>query len=249
MQTLFAGTSGWAYPSWKPGFYPADVRARDFLSHYASQVNSVEVNYTFRKLPSAAQLSGWLAQTPAEFRFSFKAPQRITHFSRLRDCEAAVDELLKALAPVADAGQMGLILFQLPPNFAADVGRLESFLTLPALTGESAPRIAFEFRHASWFEAEPIALLTAHRVGLCVASSELLETPEIHTAPGYTAFRLRQPGGYSPRQLAALTRKLTALAREREVYAYFKHEDEPNGALNARELLRLAGKAARKARG
>src|ERR1700761_2400283 len=96
---LYAGTSGWAYATWKPGFYPKEVSAKKFLAYYASQLTSVEVNYTFRTLPTVAQLEGWLAQTPDHFRFSFKAPQRITHFQRLRESEATVTEFVQSLEP------------------------------------------------------------------------------------------------------------------------------------------------------
>jgi len=113
---LFAGTSGWAYPSWKPDFYPAGLPAKRFLSYYASQLNSVEVNYTFRQLPSASTLENWLASTPSGFRFSFKAPQRITHLKRLRDCSEIVAQFVHTLEPVRQAGKLGLLLFQLPPN-------------------------------------------------------------------------------------------------------------------------------------
>ncbi len=85
--TLWIGCSGWAYPTWKPEFYPPKTPAKKMLEYYATQLNSVEVNYTFRQLPSAATVDGWLAQTGADFRFSFKAPQRITHIKRLKDCE------------------------------------------------------------------------------------------------------------------------------------------------------------------
>jgi uncharacterized protein YecE (DUF72 family) len=123
-KAVYAGTSGWAYATWKPGFYPAGLPAKKFLEHYASRLNSVEVNYTFRMLPSVAMLAGWLAATHAGFRFSFKAPQRITHFNRLRDCDAAVSEFVAALEPVRAAGRLGPLLFQLPPNFKVDHERL-----------------------------------------------------------------------------------------------------------------------------
>src|SRR3978361_1530510 len=96
-ENLYAGTSGWAYPTWKPGFYPAKTPARSFLNHYASKLTSVEVNYTFRPLPKEPQLQGWLDATPDNFRFSFKAPQRITHFQRLRESRVSVAEFIAAL--------------------------------------------------------------------------------------------------------------------------------------------------------
>ena len=157
-ERLYAGTSGWAYPTWKPEFYPAGTPAKRFLEFYASKLTSVEVNYTFRALPTAKMLEGWLAATPANFRFSFKAPQRITHFRRLQECVDDVAQFVSALEPVRQAGKLGLLLFQLPPNFKADAERLSSFLAAPALRTPNAPVIALEFRHESWFSDEIYAL-------------------------------------------------------------------------------------------
>ena len=239
---LFAGTSGWAYTTWRPGFYPEKLAPKHFLSFYATHLNSCEVNYTFRKLPTSEQLAGWLAQVEHRpgFRFSFKAPQRITHFSRLRDCEAPVKEFLDCLKPVAKAGKLGLILFQLPPNFKSNLPLLRDFLSLRCLRVKSAPRLAFEFRHESWFSDEAETVLRRFNTALCIAETDDFKSPEIHSAVGHTSFRLRKPGGYSPAEVAAFAAKLTALAENREVYAYFKHEDEPTGALNARAFLQAA---------
>ncbi|MDW5267053.1 MULTISPECIES: DUF72 domain-containing protein [Acidobacteriaceae] len=234
---IFAGTSGWAYPTWKPDFYPPRTPAKKFLEFYASQLTSVEVNYTFRALPTTKILEGWLAATPPHFRFSFKAPQRITHFRRLRDCDADVAQFIAALEPVRQAGKLGLLLFQLPPNFKADASLLTAFLTTPALQTSGTPRIAFEFRHQSWFNEEIYTILRQHEAALCIAQSDDLVTPEIHTATEFTCFRLRSSGGYSSVELDSFAKRFTALAQQRNVYAYFKHEDEPTGALNAKAFL------------
>ena len=237
---LFAGTSGWAYPTWKPGFYPATVRTKDFLRHYCSRLNTCEVNYTFRTLPTEAQVAVWLAQVAGageRFRFSFKAPQRITHFSRLRDCEQPVADFLDSLKPVAKAGRLGLILFQLPPNFKANVPLLREFLALKRLRRKGAPPMAFEFRHESWFSGETENALRRAGAAFCIAETDELTTPEVHTAVGHTCFRLRQGGGYTQAQVEALAARIAPLARERDVYVHFKHEDEPTGALNAAAFL------------
>ncbi len=232
---VFAGTSGWAYPSWKPGFYPKDVPARRFLEHYGSRLNSVEVNYTFRTLPTAEQLEGWLAATPEDFRFSFKAPEGVTHRKRLRGCEEAVEAFVASLEPVRAAGRLGLLLFQLPPNFKADPARLEVLLRQPCLAGE---RVAFEFRHESWFAEETYAVLRGCGAGLCIAESDELKTPAVHTAEVFTSFRLRMAGGYGAAAIAKHARAVKALlAAGRDVYVYYKHEDEPNGPLAAEALL------------
>lgn len=241
---LFAGTSGWAYPTWKPGFYPDGLATKKFLPFYSSQMNSVEVNYTFRALPTQTMLTNWLASVGDGFRFSFKAPQRITHFKRLKECEADVAQFVEVLAPVREAGRLGLLLFQLPPNFKADAERLDAFLRIKALADEDAPPIAFEFRHESWFGEEIYAILRMHNAALCIAESDELVTPEVHTARTHTSFRLRRAGGYSEAELKAFAQRFLALTEDqeqpREVYVYFKHEDEPSGALNGAALLREA---------
>jgi uncharacterized protein YecE (DUF72 family) len=234
---LYAGTSGWAYPTWKPDFYPAGTPAKRFLEFYASKLTSVEVNYTFRALPTAKMLEGWLAATPANFRFSFKAPQRITHFRRLQDCADDVAQFVSALEPVRQAGKLGLLLFQLPPNFKADPERLSNFFAVPALSATNAPPIAFEFRHESWFTDQIYEILRRHNAALCIAESDDLLTPEVHTATDCACYRLRRSGGYSTVELDAFAKRFAALAEQRDVYVYFKHEDEPTGALNATAFL------------
>jgi uncharacterized protein YecE (DUF72 family) len=234
---IFAGTSGWAYPTWKPAFYPDTTPAKKFLEYYSTQLSSVEVNYTFRALPTAKMLEDWLTLTQPFFRFSFKAPQRITHIKRLANCADDVAFLLSVLEPVRQAGKLGLILFQLPPNLRADPARLTAFLEAPALRADGSPPIAFEFRHESWFTEEIDSILRSHNAALCIAESDDLATPEVHTAATHTSFRLRRTGAYAPGEITAFVERFLTLAHDRDVYIYFKHEDEPSGALNAVSFL------------
>lgn len=239
MAQLYVGTSGWAYAGWKPEFYPAKLAAKKFLNYYATQLNTVEVNFTFRQLVKEATLAGWLADTPAAFRFGIKAHQRITHLKRLRDVGEFTDLFVRTIEPLAAAGRMGPVLFQLPPNMKCDGERLSSFLaTLP----ESLP-VAFEFRHVSWFRDEVYERLRAHRGGgatLCLAESEERETPEVVTGP-LVYYRFRKPS-YSAEERAAMVRKIRGhLAGGRDVYAYFKHEETPEGALYAVEMRKAVG--------
>ena len=230
--TVYAGTSGWAYASWKPGFYPAKTPAARMLAYYASQLNSVEVNFTFRQLPTEKQLTNWLDASTDGFRFSFKAPQAITHLKRLRECGDALTALQAALLPADRAGKLGAVLFQLPPNFRADVERLKAFL------GEVARlklRAAFEFRHESWFEEAVYATLQQNNVALCIAESDELETPQRRTAD-FLCYRLRR-SHYSEAGLRDLARRFAQDAEQSDVYAYFMHEDAPDGPLRARAVL------------
>src|ERR1039457_4911932 len=150
MATLYAGTSGFAYPAWKPGFYPAKLPAKQFLHHYAQRLNCVEINYTFRRLPSASTLQNWVEATPPGFVFAVKAHMRITHILRLKNVAEATGLFLKMIDPLCSARRLGPILFQLPPEMKWDVTLLRNFLEL--MHGDL--RYAFESRHASWLVEE-----------------------------------------------------------------------------------------------
>jgi uncharacterized protein YecE (DUF72 family) len=229
---IYIGCSGWAYPSWKPDFYPDSVPTKKLLSYYATRLNSVEVNYTFRSLPTESTCANWLHATGSDFRFSFKAPQRITHILRLKDCRDALEKFGSALAPIAEAKRVGIILFQLPPNMKADAQRLHAFLSDAQALGF---RLAFEFRHESWFCPEIYSALRGHSAGLCIAESDDLATPEEHTV-SFSCYRFRR-SEYSADELAAISAKLKTRAEVGDVFAYFKHEEAPTGALRAATVL------------
>ena len=234
MATIYAGTSGWAYSTWKPGFYPAKLGSTKFLGYYASRLNSVELNYTFRRFPTEKLLTGWIDATPPGFKFAVKAHQSITHVKRLRNAIAPALEFMSELQPLNDAGRLGPVLFQLPPFLKCDLELLKDFTAgLPRKL-----RVAFEFRHASWFSEEVFAILRKAGVALCQAESETLETPEVQTAD-FSYFRLRK-ACYSTETQNTLTRKIRNVAVEGDVFAYFKHEETPEGALFAESLLAAA---------
>lgn len=233
MAHLYAGTSGFAYAQWKPAFYPKDVPAKRFLEHYSRRLNCVEINYTFRHMPSATTLSSWVEQTEPGFVFAIKAHMRITHILRLKNAGEATEVFLRSIDPLRSARRLGPVLFQLPPNLKCNAALLSEFL--PLLPPDI--RFAFEFRHDSWLNDDIYGLLRQHRISLCVAESEKLEIPEVITAD-FVYYRLRMPE-YTDADLEAIevrTREL--LAEERDLYLMFKHEDTPEGALNAEKLLR-----------
>ena len=231
MGTIYAGTSGWAYPTWKPGFYPAKLGAATFLGYYASRLNTVELNYTFRRFPTEKLLNGWIEATPANFKFAVKVHQSITHIKRLRDAISPTLKFISALQPLEDAGKLGPLLFQLPPFLKCDLELLRSFLA-------GLPRrfpMAFEFRNDSWFCGEVFAALREAGVALCLAESEKLETPDVQTA-GFSYLRLRKTK-YSTKARKALVRRIKDLGKKGDVFVYFKHEETPEGALYAEDLL------------
>jgi len=236
MAMLFAGTSGFAYPAWKPGFYPEKLPSKRFLEHYAGRLNSVEINYTFRRLPAAATLQSWVEATPPGFVFAVKANMRITHILRLKNAEQATEVFFRAIDPLRTSRRIGPVLFQLPPAMKCDLGLLESYLQLLP----EGMRYAFEFRHKSWLEEGAYDLLRRRNISLCVAESEKLEVPEVITAD-FVYYRLRKPE-YTEADVEAIgARARELLATGRDLYLMFKHEESPEGALNAERLLRAAG--------
>src|SRR6202163_760867 len=188
MPKLFVGTSGWAYPTWKPDFYPQKLAQKKFLNHYATQLNTVEVNFTFRQLVKESTIQNWIEQTPPHFRLGIKAHQVITHIKRLKGAEDFVPRFLATIEPLAAAGKLGPVLFQLPPNLKADAALLQDFLPL-------LPRklpAAFEFRNESWFTDSTWEVLKSRGVVLCVAETEERTTPDVATGP-FVYYRFRKP--------------------------------------------------------
>jgi len=227
---IWVGTSGYNYPEWKGTFYPATLPASKMLPFYAEQFPTVEINYTFYRAPTEKILQGWHAATPERFKLTLKAPKRITHDARLRDCGDKVRQFLETAAVLGP--KLGALLFQLPPNLKKDIALFDAFLeTFP-------PRVcaAFEFRHPSWFDEEIYERLHARNLALCVADSEKLSTPVVVTAD-YGYFRLRDEG-YNP---ADIERWATVIAESTEgrsdVFVYFKHEESGKGPQFARLLI------------
>lgn len=233
---VYIGSSGWVYATWKPDFYPKEIPAKKFLDYYATRLNAVEVNYTFRQFPSEKTLNAWVAAVPAGFRFAIKANQRITHFQGLRNTSELVVAFLRALQPLYEAGRLGPILFQLPPNFKLDEPLLRDFLS-------SLPRAyayAFEFRDSGWFSEGVFAALREFQAALCIADSEALAVPDVETAQ-FCYYRFRRSDGYSSEQLAQIIETLKSRMERQQVFAFFKHEELPQGALQASEVLRVLG--------
>lgn len=233
------GTSGHSYPEWKGTFYPAKLPAKRMLAFYATRFGTVEVNGTFYRAPTAETVAGWAAEVPAHFRFAVKAPQTITHIGRLANCDAAVKSLLDVCAALKE--RQGPFLFQLPPNFKKDVGRLRAFLELLP----DGCRAAFEFRHASWFDDEVYGLLRDRNAALCIADeTDDLSVPFEPTADwGY--LRLRRTD-YDGTALKAWAKGMQAQAWI-DCFVYFKHEDTGTGPKLAAQLLELLAGAERQA--
>jgi uncharacterized protein YecE (DUF72 family) len=230
------GTSGYNYPEWRGSFYPEKFPANRMLAYYAERFATVEVNYTFYRMPTEAQLEAWANGTPDRFRFTLKAPRRITHDSKLRNCEETTQAFCRIASTLGP--KLGVLLFQLPPNFKRNDEVLAAFLrTLP-----HGARAAFEFRHESWHDDAVFAALRARNLALCIADSEKMSTPAVATAD-YSYFRLRDEG-YQGDDIVRWGRVITGLADARDAYVYFKHEEQGKGPEFARLLVESLGAGA-----
>ena len=227
---IWIGTSGYNYPEWKGSFYPEKLPAAKMLPYYAERFATVEINYTFYRAPNEKILEGWSSATPERFKLTLKAPKRITHDARLRDCGDRVREFLETASTLGP--KLGAVLFQLPPNLKKDVALLDAFLDA------FPPRVyaAFEFRHPSWFDEAIYERLHARNLALCVADSEKLSTPLMVTAD-YGYFRLRDEG-YTPDDIVRWAHRIgESTADRQDVFVYFKHEESGKGPQFARLLI------------
>jgi uncharacterized protein YecE (DUF72 family) len=227
------GCSGWSYEHWRGPFYPQRGSTSRWLEVYADSFDTVEINATFYRLPSAKTVEGWAARTPDEFVFAVKASRYLTHVKRLREMPEGVKRMDERIEPLRAAGKLGPILWQLPPHFARDDDVLES-----ALETLSPGRHAFEFRHPSWFAEGVYALLERHDAALVVADrSPDGATPWVDTA-GWSYLRFHsgrgRNGNYGERTLRAWADRIKS--HPGDAYAYFNNDWEGFAIANARTL-------------
>lgn len=229
---LHVGTSGYSYKEWKGSFYPEKIPAKNMLSYYAEKLSTVEINATFYRMPQKTMLEHWKDQVPRSFRFSLKAPQRVTHFKRLKEAEDETKYFLETSAVLED--ELGVVLFQLPPNMKKDIDRLKTFLQqLP-----TQPRAAFEFRHASWFDDDVLDLLRGENRALVISDTDDMPTTHIDKTADWGYLRLRRVN-YSVENLKEWLGRIRS-QNWQEAFLYFKHEDEGTGPKLAGQFLDLA---------
>jgi uncharacterized protein YecE (DUF72 family) len=231
MTPIWLGTSGFSYKEWRPIFYPDALPERDFLRHYSTRLNSVEIDYTFYRMPSAKTIDAWKAATPENFRFTIKASQQITHRQRLKVPSEALDYFLTVVPGLEN--RLGMVLYQLPPFFKCDASKLEAFLSvLPR-----GVRSAFEFRHDSWFSQDVYRILREHSAALCIHDADDHTTP-VELTSSFTYIRLRR-SNYDDAKRAEWQERFRGWAGSGiEVFAYIKHEDNPNAPLIALDFYR-----------
>ena len=224
------GTSGYNYPEWRGSFYPEKFPTAKMLAFYSERFNTVEVNYTFYRIPTPALLDGWAKGTPEEFTFTLKAPRRITHDSKLQRVEDLTQTFCRTAATLGS--KLGVLLFQLPPTMKRDDAVLGAFIDiLPEGT-----RAAFEFRHASWHDPAVFDALRRRNLALCIADSEKMSTPVVPTAD-YAYFRLRDEG-YQPADIDRWAHTIRDLRGIGDAYVYFKHEEQGKGPEFAQLLIK-----------
>ncbi len=219
---IWIGTSGYNYPEWKGSFYPDTLPASKMLPYYSERFPTVEINYTFYRAPNERILKGWDQATPGRFKLTLKAPRRITHDARLRDCAERVRQFLETASILGP--KLGALLFQLPPYLKKDVALFDAFLEA------FPPRVcaAFEFRHVSWLDDEIYSRLRSGNLALCVVDSQKLSTP-IELTADYGYFRLRDEG-YTPDDIERWAGTIQERTRQcQDVYVYFKHEESGKG--------------------
>ncbi|WP_277620025.1 DUF72 domain-containing protein [Rufibacter ruber] len=160
--TIYIGTSGWHYPYWKGNFYPAGMASKDFTRHYIQYLNTVEINNSFYRLPSAETFANWRASVPHDFLFAVKASRYITHMKKLKEPQQGLAQFLGNAQALEE--KLGPILFQLPPAWRVNVERFRDFLqALPPYH-----RYTFEFREPTWYHPEIYDLLRQHHHAFCI---------------------------------------------------------------------------------
>lgn len=229
------GTSGWHYPHWVGPFYPVGTSASDFLLYYAESLDTVEINNTFYSLPDRKTVQAWRASVPRGFRFACKASRYITHMKKLKDPAKSIRRFFRAIEPLG--AFLGPILFQLPPRWHRDTGRLEAFLeALP-----SGYRYAFEFRDPDWFADEVIQVLADHKAAFCIYELAGRKSPITVTAD-FVYVRLHGPGRayqgeYDGRTLRGWARRFKRwLGESRDVWCYFDNDERGYAATDALRL-------------
>jgi uncharacterized protein YecE (DUF72 family) len=228
---VFVGTSGYNYPEWRGTFYPEKFSTDKMLGYYAERFPTVEINYTFYRLPTEKILSGWAAGTPEHFTFTLKAPRRITHDAKLERCEDITQTFVRTAQILGP--KLAVLLFQLPPTYKKNIEALRAFSELMP----EGTRAAFEFRHPSWFDDDVFGILRARNLALCVSDSEKLRAPVEMTAD-YAYFRLRDEGYQQP-DIERWAGVIKGLGGIHSAYVYFKHEEQGLGPEFAKRLTAL----------
>jgi uncharacterized protein YecE (DUF72 family) len=238
VSSLHIGTSGWHYAHWKGPFYPPELPSEEWLGFYSQRFATVEINNTFYQLPDAQTFQQWHDTVPPSFEFAVKASRYITHMKKLKDPQGPVDQFLGSIEVLDD--RLGPVLFQLPPNWNLNVGRLRSFLEILPPAGS----YAFEFRNPSWFDSRVYGMLSEFDVAFCIHDMAKQPSPRVVTARTVYV-RFHGPDGqyqgcYDNQTLAGWAGAFsTWLRQQKQVYAYFNNDQQGFAPHNAQALLEM----------
>ncbi|MEJ2614985.1 MAG: DUF72 domain-containing protein [Ignavibacteriaceae bacterium] len=228
---LYVGTSGYSYKEWKGKFYPEDIKPDNMLNFYSDQFSTVEINNTFYRMPQRFVLETWKKQVPADFRFSVKAPQRITHMKKLKDVDEDIRYFIDIITSLGN--KLGIILFQFPPYFRKNTELLQNFTNLLPKNITAA----FEFRHESWFEDDVFSCLKEKDFPLCLSETDKEPDIDITGTASKGYLRLRK-SDYTEKEIKNWYDKIKKQNWE-TVFVFFKHDDEAKGTKYSKHLIEL----------
>jgi uncharacterized protein YecE (DUF72 family) len=237
-RSVWIGCSGWNYADWREAFYPKGLPARRWLEHYAQHFLTVEVNSTFYRLPKREAVANWVQQTPPGFVFTVKASRYLTHIKRLTTVAEGWERFYERIEPLAEAGKLGPVLWQLPANFHCDMERLQS-----ALDQLPPGRHCFEFRDPSWFNDDVYAALRRKNAALVIGDhpERPFQTHELTADWTFLRFHYGsrgRAGNYSKTELETWRKRIARWLRTVDVYAYFNNDWRTYAVRNALELQR-----------
>src|SRR3954453_18732518 len=230
------GCSGWNYASWKEDVYGGAAESH-WLELYSRRFDTVEVNSTFYRLPTARSVQGWLEVTPSDFDLAVRASRYLTHVKRLGDLPEGIDHLYTRLDPLVRPGRLGPVLWQLPPTFHRDDVRLSS-----ALEALPPGKHAFEFRHASWYVQGVYELLRRHDVACVIADHAQRPMPVPPSTASWDYVRLHfgrrgRRGNYSPLEPAEWASRIGSSSRD--TWVFFNNDWEAFAPTNASAVRKV----------
>jgi uncharacterized protein YecE (DUF72 family) len=238
--SIFIGTSGFSYAHWKNIFYPDGVKSTHWLSYYSQFLNTVELNTTFYRLPSATTVRHWVEETPPEFRFAVKASRFITHIQKFKASELSITTFLDRLSILGQ--KLGPVLFQLSPSLSYSPEHLAQFLeVLRTQSVVPSLRVALEVRHSSWLLPEVVRQLEEANIALCFSDVSMLPIDHPLTADFVYIRRhgptLRYGSNYPPKLLQEDAQRIAEWnPRAREIYLYFNNDASGYAVQNALQL-------------
>jgi uncharacterized protein YecE (DUF72 family) len=238
MAALEIGTSGWIYKHWRGVFYPPALPSAQHLAFYAQHLSTVEVNFSFYRLPEREVFEGWRNQTPPGFLFAVKGSRYLTHMKKLREPEEPLERLMHRASGLQE--KLGPILFQFPRTWRQNPDRLGAFLR--ALRPYSGCRFAFEFRHESWLTPEVYRMLEAVDAALCLPVGPGVPL-DVRSTAGWTYVRMHHGAldvAYGEDELSAWARRVDEfLSRGVDIYVYFNNDHAGHALRDADRLRRM----------